>query len=74
MAMVIKYISCDGITEVEEEILSAEFYTTEICGKEYNCLKCEKSPNNEYFVKYAKTVGANTFAVDFDKVDYIKVK
>lgn len=71
--MKIKYISCDDITEVEEEILTAEFYVTEICGVDYNGLQCERSPESEYYDHiHAEDVGANTFTVDFDRVQYIK--
>jgi hypothetical protein len=67
--MKIKYTSCDG-TEVEEEIQSAEFYETEICGKPYKQIICNRTPENKYY--NSKCALDNSFTVDFDRVKHIK--
>ena len=65
--MKIKYTSCDGITEVEEEIVKAEFYTWERTdGKEFPQLECERKPDSPYYDEH------KYFTVDFDRVEYIK--
>lgn len=63
--MKIKYISCDGETEVDEEISKAEFYR----GRDLkNYMYCERSHQSPYY----EEDGDNGFEVNCDSVVYIK--
>lgn len=62
--MKIKYISCDSITEVEEEIIKAEFY--EIMYQPEIEIICTRSDNSE-FIWCGKE-----FSIETHKILWIK--
>lgn len=71
--MKIKYTSCDGVTEVEEEILQVEFYECRFkWGKHYE-ISCVRSPESPFYKKNPESKIENIFTVPFERVRYIRV-